>query len=437
MQFLRYFIFIISIAVSLQAEAYPKIFSSLGSPLYKASQQLKNFSDNKRLEKVIKRYQKDANKSLSYGLHINKSVEKKSKLVYLKELRHLQKEYDYLIHLLHLEIQKSIQKDDYSSFLALTSYELPTLLAPRALREQAIGFYKKHKDEGKSKLLETFLKEKKLLVSSSQEFFNQTKSSQLSSHAVQKSSRKDVYATTKKHRNSVDIFFTNTNLYDVTLEVKAKYKNIKAESDKGRVFVLKAKSTTKYARLYFTASGASYTFSYRWIIGSKDAQADRSYIYRLPYVVGESHMVSQGFNGKSTHKGHSQYAVDFKMNVGTKVYAARSGIVVKTKDDSDKRGFSEAFAKYGNYVTILHNDGTFGTYYHLKKGGVLVSVGEKVERGSALGYSGNTGYTSGPHLHFAVFKALESLKTKSIPVKFISAKGIVTNPKKGTYYKAK
>jgi len=419
--------------MSLQAEVYPKTFSSLGTPLYKASLQLNHFSGRKQLHDVIKKYQEDANKSLRNGLYVDKVVEKKRKLTYLKELRHLQKEYDYIIHLMRLEIQKSIKENDYSLFVSLTSYELQTLLAPRALRDQALVYYEKHQKEGRIRLLEHIEKKKKLLVSTSQEFFNQTKSAQLSSHAEQKTIHKDVYATTQQSKNHVDIFFTNLNLYDVTLRVKAKYKNIREKRDKERLFVLKAKSTMRYARLYFTSSAVRYSFTYQWIIGSKDARPDRSYIYRLPYAIGTSHMVSQGYNG-ITHTGHSQYAVDFKMDVGTKVYAARSGIVVKTKDDSDKRGFSKAFAKYGNYVTILHNDGTFGTYYHLKKGGVLVDVGERIERGDAIGYSGNTGYTSGPHLHFAVFKALESLKTKSIPVKFISVKGIVINPKKGNYY---
>jgi murein DD-endopeptidase MepM/ murein hydrolase activator NlpD len=433
---LRYFFIIALFAISLQAGVYPKTFSSLGTPLYKASLQLNHFSAKKQLHEVIQKYQQDVDKSLRNGLHVDKTIEKKKKLAYLKELRHLQKEYDYIIHLMRLEIEKSIQENDYSSFVLLTSYELQTLLRPRALREQALAYYEKHQKEGQIRLLEHIEKKKKLLVSTSQEFFNQTKSAQLSSHATDKTLHKDVYATTKRLKNRVDIFFTNTNLYDVTLRVKEKYKNIREKRNKERLFVLKAKSTIKYARLYLAASGASYSFSYQWIIGSKDARPDRNYIYRLPYAIGTSHMVSQGYNG-ITHKGHSQYAVDFKMDVGTKVYAARGGIVVKTKDDSNKRGFSKAFAKYGNYVTILHNDGTFGTYYHLKKGGVLVNVGEKVERGYALGYSGNTGYTSGPHLHFAVFKAVPSLQTKSIPIKFISVKGIVTNPKTGTYYKAK
>jgi len=436
-QLLRGFFLLLVLFVLLHAEKYPETFASLSTPLYEAAQRLESFSSRSELAEPIKKYQSDAKRVLAQGLALTNSSDKQKKLAYLKDLRKLQKEYDYIMHLLHRSIQKSIEEDDYETFQTLTSNELPTLLTLRTLREQAIAYYKKHRKNGKIKFLERLIKEKELLEATSQEFFNQKKSSQLSSHAGVKHVRKDVYATTKKGRNSVEIFFTNTNIYDVTVKVKTDYKNIKEKCFKENIFVLKASSSVKYAKLSFIASGAQYAVSYQWIIGSKDAKHRRNYLYRLPYTRGESHMVSQGFNGKSTHKGHSQYAVDFKMDVGTKIYAARGGIVVKTKEDSNKHGFAKEFAKYGNYVTILHDDGTFGTYYHLKKGGVLVSVGQRVDRGEALGYSGNTGYTSGPHLHFAVFKALDTLKTQSLPVKFISVKGIVTNPKAGTYYQAK
>ncbi|HFD14239.1 MAG TPA: M23 family metallopeptidase [Epsilonproteobacteria bacterium] len=434
---LRRGFFLLFLFVALYAAKYPETFASLSTPLYKAAKSLERLSFEAQLAEPIKKYENDAKQLRAKGLALDNSTDKEKKLAYLRSLRKLQKEYDYIIYLLHHNIQKSIQENDYATFEKLTAFELPTLLAPRALREQAVKYYKKQRHKGKIKLLESIIKEKELLEVTSQEFFNQTESSQLSSHATAQQSHKDVYATTKKGRNFVAIFFTNTNIYDVTVEVKGNYTNIEEKRFKENVFVIKAHSRVKYAKLSFKASGARYSIAYRWIIGSKDAKHKREYLYRLPYARGESHMVSQGFNGKSTHKGHSQYAVDFKMDVGTKVYAARGGIVVKTKEDSNKHGFAKEFAKYGNYVTVLHSDGTFGTYYHLKKGGVLVNVGQRVERGEPLGYSGNTGYTSGPHLHFAVFKAMSTLKTKSLPIRFISSAGIIKDPKVGTYYKAK
>lgn len=422
---------------TLYAQEYPKIFASLGTPLYKAAPELSHFTNIKTLEPKIQHYQNSVKKALQDAVLLEKVSDKTRKIAYLQELRRLQKEYDYIIHLLHRDIQKAIKDDEYHTFIELTSYALPGLLEPHSLRERALKYYKKNRSKRRTALLESFLKEDELLTATTQEFFNQPKSSQFTSHATKQVSKKEVYITQKKGKNYTDIFFTNPYIYDVTVEVKSHYKNIKERAYVAKIFVLKAKSTLKYAQLNYMARHVRYSIGYRWIIGSKDAKHDNSYLYRLPYRVGTSHMVSQGFHGKATHTGHSEYAVDFKMDVGTKIYAARGGLVVKTKEDSNKRGYAKKFAKYGNYVTVLHSDGTFGTYYHLKKGGVLVHVGQRVTRGEALGYSGNTGYSSGPHLHFEVFKTLSSLKTQSLPIKFISSRGVVSNPQKGHSYKAK
>lgn len=51
----------------------------------------------------------------------------------------------------------------------------------------------------------------------------------------------------------------------------------------------------------------------------------------------------------------------------------------------------------------MHEDGTFGEYSHLLHLGTLVEKGDIVEQNQEIGFSGNTGYSSGPHLHFAVF----------------------------------
>jgi len=148
-------------------------------------------------------------------------------------------------------------------------------------------------------------------------------------------------------------------------------------------------------------------------------------------------MVSQGFNGKFTHFGMSQYAVDVNRKEGTGVYAAREGVVVITKSDSNRGGASKAYEKDANHVIIEHRDGTLASYDHLKQNGVVVKVGQKIERGQLIGYSGKTGYAQGPHLHFIVYKAIDGTHRQSFPVKFMSAKGLVNKPVKGVFYQAK
>jgi murein DD-endopeptidase MepM/ murein hydrolase activator NlpD len=146
--------------------------------------------------------------------------------------------------------------------------------------------------------------------------------------------------------------------------------------------------------------------------------------------------VTQGYNGKYSHTGSNQYATDWQMPEGTPVYAARGGIVAKLKDDSDQGGPSMKFDRYNNYVLIRHDDGTLGHYCHLKKGGVCVKVGQIVRTGDLLAHSGNTGFSTGAHLHFCVFKTLNGHERKSLPVQFRTAKEEAVTLLSGHRYRA-
>jgi murein DD-endopeptidase MepM/ murein hydrolase activator NlpD len=124
------------------------------------------------------------------------------------------------------------------------------------------------------------------------------------------------------------------------------------------------------------------------------------------------------------------------MDIGTKIYASRGGIVVMTKDDGYRSGPNRGFAEEANHITIKHEDGTYGKYVHLKLNGVAVKIGDIVNRGDFLGYSGNTGFTNGPHLHFVVFTGKDSKSRTSIPIKFIAQSGFVIVPIVGNRYTA-
>ncbi|MGC4009237.1 MAG: peptidoglycan DD-metalloendopeptidase family protein [Pseudomonas sp.] len=138
-----------------------------------------------------------------------------------------------------------------------------------------------------------------------------------------------------------------------------------------------------------------------------------SYQYALPWTGGPFRL-TQGANGRYSHftpKG--RYAMDIAMPVGTPIVAARGGTVVKIENGQSGRGKNPS----GNFVRVLHDDGTMGVYLHLMRGSVLVREGQRVGTGTPLAQSGNTGNSSGPHLHFVVQRNV-GLALESIPYDF-------------------
>lgn len=178
-----------------------------------------------------------------------------------------------------------------------------------------------------------------------------------------------------------------------------------------------------------------YSFTNYFKLGSCDAVPD-DYVYSLPYAPGTAHKITQGYDGKYSHQGSNKYAIDWQMPQGTPVYAARGGLVVKVRDDSDMGGPDIKFDPYNNYVLIRHDDGTLGHYCHLQKGGVIVHPGQIVKTGELIAHSGSTGFSSGPHMHFCVFVAKDGRERVSIPVKFRDDHGDAVTLVEGRKYLA-
>jgi murein DD-endopeptidase MepM/ murein hydrolase activator NlpD len=146
---------------------------------------------------------------------------------------------------------------------------------------------------------------------------------------------------------------------------------------------------------------------------------DNSYIYSLPFAKGSKFLLIQAYNSSMSHK--NEISLDFKMNKGSKICAARSGVVTALKEDSDEGGLKDDYLFKGNHIIITHNDGSQAMYWHLQKDGVLVNEGDTVKQGQLIGYSGNTGYTAFPHLHFQV----QDKNGNDIATRFITRKGVI------------
>lgn len=149
---------------------------------------------------------------------------------------------------------------------------------------------------------------------------------------------------------------------------------------------------------------------------------DTSYVYTLPFESGKAHLLVQGYFGKYSHKDRA--ALDFKMKQGTKVLAARDGVVTRVKEDEDKGGLNKKYHRQGNNIIIQHDDNSRSGYWHMQKNGVLVNVGDTVKKGQVIALSGNTGYTAFPHLHFIAWKFNDKGQWQQIATRFQTKKGI-------------
>jgi murein DD-endopeptidase MepM/ murein hydrolase activator NlpD len=150
---------------------------------------------------------------------------------------------------------------------------------------------------------------------------------------------------------------------------------------------------------------------------------DRSPVYLLPFEEGKSVFLIQAYESKMSHKG--ERALDFKVKKGSRICAARGGIVIAMREDSDEGGLKNENLSDGNYISIQHDDGSIAHYWHLQKNGVVVNQNDTIQAGQWIGLSGNTGYSAFPHLHFEVVGNDDKGNFTQLPTRFHTNKGIL------------
>ncbi|MFC9313861.1 M23 family metallopeptidase [Streptomyces nigra] len=125
---------------------------------------------------------------------------------------------------------------------------------------------------------------------------------------------------------------------------------------------------------------------------------------------------SASFMQNGARWAHKHSGQDFAVPTGTKVVAAHGGTVVKAGGNGAGDG-----PAYGNAIVIKHGNGTYSQYAHLSR--VEVKIGQVVKTGQEIAKSGNTGNSSGPHLHFEIRKTA-NYGSAIDPVSFLKAKGL-------------
>ncbi len=176
-----------------------------------------------------------------------------------------------------------------------------------------------------------------------------------------------------------------------------------------------------------------YTLRYRYTIGNPIAVHDNSVGYLPPFARNAQFRISQAFGGQFSHTDkQNHYAVDIVMPVDTAIHAARSGKVMEVNNDYFKSGIKKTYKSRANSIRILHDDGSMAIYAHLALEKAQVYPGLRIAAGQLIGYSGNTGYSTGPHLHFAI-QLNKGMKLVSVPFNFMDNEGAVKRPVAGTW----
>lgn len=197
---------------------------------------------------------------------------------------------------------------------------------------------------------------------------------------------------------------------------------LKGYPDTGARHLLASNQPMRLELAVLPNDGRRWGYEYRVHYGHARHTHDDGYVYRLPYAPGSAFEVSQSHTNLTTHHAGNRFALDFAMPIGTPVHAARGGRVVSVYAESQTQNLrGEASA---NHVWILHSDGTIGKYLHLAYGGVGVAEQQEVEAGAPIGLSGNTGFSTGEHLHFSVSTLHDKTLYETFNVRFATDTGI-------------
>jgi murein DD-endopeptidase MepM/ murein hydrolase activator NlpD len=221
--------------------------------------------------------------------------------------------------------------------------------------------------------------------------------------------------------------FSNSCGVPVSLKLSLDLKNA-AVAGPSDLIVVPAHATVTGPAFHCLVVGQpwEYHWTYRYNFGSYQV-SQPSEPFELPWAVGDSHTAGQAFGGDLSHMGDDRYAVDFPMPEGTPVYAARDGLVCYLREEYSEGGWRQELRDKDNHILIAHQDGTISRYLHIRHDGAVVELGQWVKAGQLIGYSGNVGFSSVPHLHFDVVRPGKDLLTQTVPFQFVSG-GVPVTP---------
>lgn len=221
------------------------------------------------------------------------------------------------------------------------------------------------------------------------------------------------------------VMLHNRGPVPVTVTVDMAGTNVRGDRVWPGTFVVPPGTSVAAGRVYSVdhTKASQYDTRGDFELGDMAAMPDPAALYRLPFADGLAFPVAQSVRGlQRTHTTpDSRYAVDFTMPEGTPVVAARAGTVAEILQGNTVGGPDPQLIDRANAVVVLHADGTMALYAHLAAGPPPVAVGQAITAGTLLGRSGNTGYSFGPHLHFAVQRTMlvqGRAQRVSIPIRF-------------------
>ncbi len=210
-------------------------------------------------------------------------------------------------------------------------------------------------------------------------------------------------------------------------DTKSTAESKKAELDKFKRTLVSQKGSldaTRSAQADLLAQTKSTESAYQTLLAKKKAQqqsfeaALQDLQSKLQYTINPDQITPAGkgvlrwpvdsvrvtqtfgdtaFSRSGAYNGKGHNGIDLAASIGTPIKAALSGVVIGTGNTDAVKGCYS----FGKWVMVKHNNGLNTMYAHLSS--IQVSQGESVATGQMLGYSGETGYATGPHLHFGVY----------------------------------
>ncbi|MBX2816211.1 MAG: M23 family metallopeptidase [Saprospiraceae bacterium] len=219
----------------------------------------------------------------------------------------------------------------------------------------------------------------------------------------------------------VELFCKNSGPGSYSVRVDFNLTNMTSSRDDNSVFVVPSGEEISFAVLTATGGKWKYGFSSDYVQGDVYAVHDEQHIYHLPHAGGRDVRIMQGYGGSFSHTASN--ALDWDLEEGSPILCVRDGIVVDVRQDSQHGCMHPRCIDAANFIKIEHSDGTIADYAHLQYQGSEVQEGDSVSAGQLIGFSGNTGWSSGPHLHLKIFVSTFDARPTGIRTRFHTSRG--------------